>query len=210
MIGLAELRVASAESITRQTTDLAFTLKITRDIGFWLVVAVAAIGVVVFIASLRSIGSGGRPALNPWIAALGALAGVVLVAGPLLPQGNATFNNNFESPTTSFDLPAAYFGGRLVQLGLIGFTVVVGMLIVRAYGVGLAAGGVSVAVWMWLSSLVDVGGTFPLGVAAGNFGADNNDPHAVTTVGMALTLLMLVVAAVLATVGSRRQRRHGY
>lgn len=207
--GLAELRIASAESITRQTTDIAFTLKVTRDLGFWLTVAVAAIGVLVFIASLRSFGTGGRPALNPWVGALGAVAGVVLVAGPLLPEGNATFANNIRSATTTLDLPTAYFGGRLVQLALIGVAIVFGLLVVRAYGLGLAAGGVSVAFWMWLSSLLDMG-SFPLGIAAGNFGVADSSPHAVTSVGMALTIFMLVVAAVLATVGSNRQRRQGY
>lgn len=209
VIGLAELRIASAESITRQTTDVAFTLKVTRDLGFWLVVAVAVAGLLVFLASLRSFGTDGRPALNPWIAALGAVAGVVLVAGPLLPEGSATFSNNFRSATTALDLPTAYFGGRLVQLALIGFTIVFGLLIVRAYGLGLAAGGVSVAFWMWLSSLLDMG-TFPLGIAAGNFGAGDAAPHAVTTVGMALTIVMLIAAAALAIAGNRRQRQHGY
>jgi hypothetical protein len=204
--GLAELRIASAESITRQTTDLAFTLKVTRDLGFWLIVAVAAIGLLVFFASLRSIGTGGRPPLNPWIAALGAVAGVVLVAGPLLPEGTATFANNYSSASPIFDLPTVYFAGRLIQLALLGGTIVFGLLIVRAYGLGLAAGGVSVALWMWISSLLDLG-TFPLGIAAGNFGASNATPHAVTTVGMSLTLLMLVVSAVLATVGHHRQMR---
>lgn len=209
VVGLAELRIASAESITRRTTDIAFTLKITRDLGFWLVVVVAVAGILVFIASLRSFGTDGRPALNPWIAALGAVSGVILVAGPLLPEGNATFSNNFRSATTALDLPTAYFGGRLVQLALIGFTVVFGLLIVRAYGLGLAAGGISVAFWMWLSALADMG-TFPLGVAAGNFGASDTTPHAVTTVGMALTIVMLIVAAVLAVMGSQRQRQQGF
>ena len=202
--GLAQLRIASAESITRQTTDVAFTLRITRDLGFWLVVAVAAIGLLVFLMSLRSFGTGGRAALNPWIAALGAVAGVVLVAGPLLPVGRATFANNFRSPTTTLDLPTLYFGGRLAQLALVGFAVVFGLLIVRAYGLGLAAGGISVAFWMWLSSLLDIG-TFPLGIAAGNFGAEDTTPHAVTSVGMAATIFLLIVAAILAVAGNRRQ-----
>ena len=206
--GLAELRIASAESITRQTTDLAFTLKVTRDLGFWVIVAVAAIGLLVFIASLRSFGRGGRPALNPWIAALGAVAGVVLVAGPLIAENTATFANNYRSANPILDLPTLYFAGRLVQLALIGATIVFGLLIVRAYGLGLAAGGVSVAVWMWVSSLLGTG-TNPLGIADGNFGAAPTDPtpHAVTTVGMVLTLAMLAVSAVLATGGHQRQVR---
>jgi hypothetical protein len=205
--GLAELRIASAESITRQTTDLEFTLKVTRDLGFWLIVAVAAIGLIVFLASLRSFGTGGEPSLNPWIAALGAVAGVVLVAGPLLPEGNATFANNYRSASPIFDLPTVYFAGRLTQLALIGVAVVFGLLIVRAYGLGLAAGGVSVALWMWASSLLDMG-TDPLDIAAGNFGASNSTPHAVTTAGACLMLLMLVVSAVLATVTHQRRPDH--
>jgi hypothetical protein len=204
--GLAELRIASAESITRQTTDLAFTLKVTRDLGFWLIVAVAAIGFLGFLASLSSFSTGGRPALNPWIAALGGVGGVVLIAGPLLPEGNATFKNNYRSASPIFDLPTLYFAGRLIQLALIGVAIVFGLLIVRAYGLGLAAGGVSVALWLWVSSLLDMG-TFPLGIAAGNFGAGDSTPHAVTTAGMSLTLLMLVVSAVLAVVGHQRQLR---
>ena len=209
VVGLAELRIASAESITRQTGHVSsFTLKVTRDLGFWLIVAVAAIGLLAFIASLRSFGRGGRPALNPWIAALGAVAGVVLVAGPLIAENTATFANNYSSPATVTDLPTLYFAGRLVQLALIGAAIVFGLLIVRAYGLGLAAGGVSVALWMWVSSLLGTG-TNPLGIADGNFGADPTDPtpHAVTTAGMTLTLVMLAVSAVLATVGHQRRLR---
>ena len=206
VLGLAEQRIASAESMTRQTTDIAFTLRVTRDLGFWLIVAVAVIGLVVFVASLRSFGTGGKPALNPWIAALGAVAGVVLVAGPLLPEGTATFANNYSSAATVTDVPTVYFAGRLIQLALIGGAIVFGLLIVRAYGLGLAAGGVSVAFWMWVSSQLGMG-TNPLGVAAGNFGASNSTPHAVTTAGMTLTLVMLIVSAILATVSHQRQMR---
>ena len=86
---------------------------------------------------------------------------------------------------------------------------VVGFLIVRTYGLGLAAGGISVAVWLWLSSLLGIGedeltGEQPLGIAGFNIGADDTMPHGVTTVGMALTLTMLVVAAVMAGVQHRR------
>ena len=75
--------------------------------------------------------------------------------------------------------------------------------------VTIAAGGISVAFWMWLSSLADMG-TFPLGIAAGNFGAGDAAPHAVTTVGMILTILMLATSAILAVIGSQRQRQQAY
>jgi hypothetical protein len=60
---------------------------------------------------------------------------------------------------------------------------------------------------LWISSLAEIG-SFPLGIAAGNFGATNTTPHAVTSVGMALTSLMLLVAAILATVNHQRTNRY--
>ena len=61
------------------------------------------------------------------------------------------------------------------------------MLIVRSYGLGLAAGGVSVPLWLWIASLAEIGSK-PVGIADRNPGADNTVPHAVTTVGMVATL----------------------
>ena len=205
VVALAELQIANAESITLQTTDVAFTLKVTRDLGFWVVVVSAAVGALVFLASLHAFGAGGRRPLNPWTAALGAVAGVIVAAGPLLPEGSATFDDNFRS-TTGFDLPNVYFAARLTQLGLIVVAVVLGMLIVRAYGLGLAAGGISVAIPLWATSLAGTG-RFPVGIAIGNFGSADSTPHAVTSVGMVLAMLMLLIAAVLATITNIRRRR---
>ena len=202
-IGLAEYPIAVSESITR-TSPEEFTLRVTRDLGWWLIVAVGAIGAVVFLASLRSIGRGRRAALNPLIAALTALAAVVLAAGPLVPVGTATFADNFRSTNPDQDLPTAFFAGRLGQLGLIAFAGVIGMLIVRAYGLGLAAGGVSVATWLWVSSLIELGSR-PIGIADRNPGAEDTVPHTVTSVGMVSTLALLLIAAVLAIIRLNRR-----
>ncbi len=207
-IGLAEVPIAVAESLTR-TSQQSFTLTVTRDLGYWLIVSVGVIGLVVFALSLRSAGTGGHRSLNPWIGALGALSAVILAAGPMIPVGEASFGDNFRSTNALIDLPSAFFGGRLGQVVLIAAAGVVGFLIVRTYGLGLAAGGISVAVWLWLSSLLGIGedeltGEQPLGIAGFNIGADDTTPHGVTTVGMALTLTMLVVAAVMAGVQHRR------
>ena len=131
--------------------------------------------------------------------AVGAVAGVVLAAGPLLPIENARFVDNLRSPDVLTDLPTVYLGGRLVQLGLIVLCVVVGLLMVRAYGLGVAAGGVSVSVWMWLSALLELSpeGPGPVGIAHRNAGATDSSPHAVTSVGVVLTVAMLLIAAVL-------------
>ena len=195
-IGIAEFPIAVAESITRTSSE-SFTLRVTRDLGWWLIVAIGAIGAIVFLTSLRWIGRGRRAALNPMIAALTALAAVVLAAGPMVPVGTATFADNFRSTDPERDLPTAFFAGRLGQLALIAFAGVVGMLIVRTYGLGLAVGGVSVATWLWVSSLIELGSR-PIGIADRNPGAADTVPHAVTSVGMVATLALLAVAAALA------------
>jgi len=198
-IGLAEQPIAVAESITRTSTSPEpFTLTVTRDLGWWLIAGVGAIGVVVFLATLRWIGTGRRVALNPLVAALTAVATVILGFGPLVPVKSASYTDNFRSTDPAIDLPAAFFGGRLGQVGLIVLAGVVGMLLVRSYGLGLAAGGVSVSVWLWASSFAEIGES-PIGIAVRNPGAETTVPHAVTTAGMVATLVLLLVAAVLAT-----------
>ncbi len=196
-IGLAEVPIAVAESITRTSSEV-FVLRITRDLGWWLIVGVGVVGLLVFIASLRSVGTGGRPALNPLVAAVTAVAGVVLAFGPLVPVGQADFADNFRSTDPSQDLPTAFFAGRLGQVALIAIVAMVGMLIVRSWGLGLAAGGVTVAATMWVTSLTELGDR-PIGIADRNPGATSTVPHAVTTVGMVSTLALLAIAAALAT-----------
>jgi hypothetical protein len=203
-IGLAELPIAISESITR-TSSVQFTLRVTRDLGWWLIMGVGVVGVIVFMASLRSLGSGGKPALNPLVAAVTALAMVVLAFGPLVPVDNAVFADNFRSVDPLRDLPAAFFAGRLVQVGLIALAGVAGMLIVRSYGLGLAVGAVSVSVWLWVSSLAEIGSN-PVGIANRNPGATDTIPHAVTTVGMVASLALLLFASALATYRLNRSR----
>ena len=194
-LGLAEIPIASAQRVTQDpATPGPFTLTVTRDIGYWLLVAVAVIGLVVFAFSLTSIGTGGRRGLNPWTAAVGAVTALVIAAGPLVTVGGANFDVNFG--TQGF--PAVFFAGRLLQLGLIAVTGVVGFLLVRTWGLGLVAGGLLLPVWLWLSSLLDLGDPPVLGIAVGNLGSAETSPHAVTTVGVAATVVMLAVAAAIA------------
>ena len=75
----------------------------------------------------------------------------------------------------------------------------------RSYGLGLAVGGVSASLWLWISSLGEIG-TQPVGIADRNPGADSTVPHAVTTVGMVATLALLAIAAALATYRLTRSR----
>jgi hypothetical protein len=200
-LGLVEVPIHTAELVTRTSgADVnGFTLFITRDLGWFLIVAVAAVGVLVFLASLRMVGSGGRPGLNPWIAALGALAMVIVAAGPLIPLGGSAFDVNLGTGP----LPREFFASRLIQLGLIALTGVLGFLSVRTYGIGFAMGGIGVSVWLWVATLGELGDQ-PIGIAVGNIGTNSTVPHAVTTVGIAASLAMIAVAATLAVAGRHR------
>jgi hypothetical protein len=202
-IGLAEVPIAAAQRITSASSE-PFTLRVTRDVGWWLVAGVGAVGLIVFLLSLRWAGTGGRRALNPLIAATTAVGAVVAACGPLVPVGTATFADNFVTTAAGRAVPAAYLAGRLGQVALIALVGVVGMLIVRAWGLGLAAGGMGVAGVLWITSLLEVGPR-PVGIAQANPGAGTTVPHAFTTAGMAATLSLLVIAAVMAVVRLRRR-----
>ena len=69
-------------------------------------------------------------------------------------------------------------------------------------GLGVAAGGTGVAIWLWLSSLLELGAD-PVGLADQNPGATDTMPHGVTTAGMVVALLALVVTGVLAIIDRR-------
>jgi hypothetical protein len=202
-IGLAEVPIAVAQEITRTSSE-EFTLRVTRDVGWWLIVGIGVVGFLVFALSLRWVGTGGRRPLQPLVAAATAVGALVLACGPLIPVGTATFADNVRSTDGGLDLPAAFFAGRLTQVAIIAIAGVVGMLIVRTWGLGLAAGGLPLAAVLWITSLLDAGAR-PIGIAVANPGADDTAPHAVTTAGIVATALLLLVAAVLAIV---RWRRH--
>jgi hypothetical protein len=194
-IGLIEAPIHAAQQITRgSTTDVSqFTLSTTRDLGWFLITAVGVLGVLVFVVSFRMTGTGGRRGLNPWVAAVGALGAVIVAAGPLIPLGDATADLNLGFSA----LPRAFFAGRLVQVGLIAVTGIIGFLSVRTYGLGFAAGGLGVAVWLWASSLGEIGNE-PIGIAVGNIGTLETTPHGITSVGVVVSLIMLAVATTMA------------
>ena len=71
-VGLAQFPIDSAHAFARVPSDDPFVLTITRDLGYWLLVAAGALGVVLFFASINDAFGDRRPGLNPWLAALGA------------------------------------------------------------------------------------------------------------------------------------------
>ena len=80
-------------------------------------------------------GDDGRAGLDPWVAALGAMATIAAVIGPLLPIDGADVDLNWSSPPGT-DVPTAWFVARLVQLVLLLLCGVFGFLLVRRYGLG--------------------------------------------------------------------------
>lgn len=198
----------------------SFTLITTQEVGYWLAVVAAVLGGVAFAISLTSAGYDGLPPLNTFLGAGGALATLAVVVGPLIPMNGAGFGDNFSN---SFIPPATLYL-RLLVLVLIGVGGVVGFLLNRHWGVGLALGSISIGAWQWVTALTE-SGDLPLGIAGhfprplgdlvaqpsalgGNFvnGADSPfAPHVVTTIGV---VVMLLTCAAGLMVASQQRRGH--
>jgi hypothetical protein len=170
---------------------------ITRDIGYWALWVAGGLGVVVLIASLRRSGRDRRGGLDPWIAALTAVSFVIAAGGPLIPEGTAAWSNNWTSDGLGVDLPPAFFVGRAVQLGLLALCGVVGCLLVRRWGLGLAIGSGLATGWLLVTAATERTRS-PIGPGYDNPGSLDLRPHAVTIVGFAFVGFFCLVAIVLA------------
>lgn len=204
-IGLAELPVDAAHQLAAIPSEQTFRLTITRDLGYWLLLAAGVIGIVLFFAALGDAIGDRRHGLNPWIAALGALAAVVTGAGPLIPVGQAAFVDNFYVDGGPGDPPAILIGARLVQLGLLIFGGVTGFLLVRRWGLGLVAGATLPVVWLAASTALELGDS-PVGPAYRNPGASRVEVHGVTALGATALLAVTLLAVVAAYDQSVRER----
>ena len=69
----------------------------TRDVGYWALVAAGGLGLVALFVSLLRTGDDGRAGLDPWVAALGAMATIAAVIGPLIPIDDADIDLNWSS-----------------------------------------------------------------------------------------------------------------
>jgi hypothetical protein len=210
IVGLAEQPIQIAQGATNPAGAPPFTVEVTRDIGYVVLLVAAALGVVVFIVSLARAGRDPNGGLNPWIAALGAIAAIVAAAGPLVPEGAATMSSNWTSGEWYFgdeliDQPTAFFAGRLLQLALLAASGVLGFLLVRRYGIGLVVGAVSAVTWLSVTTLLEVGDA-PVGPAYANPGSTDVDLHSVTIVGMVALVGLTVVALIAAIDQSLRDR----
>ena len=183
----------------------SFTLTTTQEVGFWLAVGAAGMGVVAFVLSLSSAGNDGHAPINPAIGVLGALGTLAVVVGPLIPMNGAALGDNF---TNDFIPPASlYLRLAVVVLigvgGLLGFLAAV--LLAAVVALVMALGAISVGAWQWVTAITE-SGDIPLGIAGGNPGATDFTPHVVTTIGV-VVMLLAIVAGLLAAAQQRTAQR---
>jgi len=172
----------------------------TFEIGFFLAVGAAVLGGLAFLLSLKDMGADGRPPVPPAIGGLGVLGAVAVAVGTLLPVGDfASFSDNFEMSA----VPPAFTLARLLVLVLIVAGGVLGFLVNRRWGLGLALGSISVGAWMWATA-VGKAGDIPFGIAGGSPGTSPLEPapHLVTTIGV----VVMVVAALVGLIAASQQR----
>jgi hypothetical protein len=194
LIGLTEWRIHAAPGAA-----------VERQVGFYALWVAGALGLAVLVGSLARSGRDGRGGLDPWIAALAAASFVIAAGGPLIPQGTADWSGNWSNTSLGgVDLPTAFFVGRAVQLGLLVVCGVVGCLLVRRWGLGLAVGGLLSSGWLLLTAATNRTPS-PIGPAYANPGAGTDlSPHAVTIVGFALAAFFTLVAVVMALLDAER------
>ncbi len=176
-----------AEEVGLMQGGGAFTLTTTQEIGFWLAITAAVLGVVAFVLSLSGRGEDGRPQVGEVFTILGAVATLLVVVGCLIPGKAADFADQFANDFT----PPATLLLRLLVFVLIAVGGIAGFISGRRWGLGMALGAISIAVWQWITALSE-SGDIPLGIGGGNYGATDFAPHVITTVGVVMMLLAIL------------------
>ena len=146
VLGVAEWQLADGD---------AAGSAVGRSPGFWILSGAGALGVLVLLASIARAGRLRRAGLDPWVAALAAMSFIIAAGGPLIPPDRADWSVNWSSESLPVELPTAFFAGRAVQLGLLAVCGVVGCLLVRRWGLGLAVGGALSSGWLLVTAATD-------------------------------------------------------
>ncbi len=188
----AEERAAINERVGRFTK--------TYDVGFFLLVALAALGILLFVLSLPGSGNDGQRRLNPVVTVLGVLGTLGMALGPLIPTAPATFKSNFDTDA----VPVAFVLCRVGMLALLGFVGLAGFFNARRWGLATALGGAVAAAALWLTALVGDDTKFNVGIGISNPGKRASEPHIATTLGVVAVVLAGLI--VLLTDLQARQR----
>lgn len=179
------------EYVLRANADSGFsyTLTVTHELGFWLAVVAAVLGVVAFVLSIiTASGPDGHQPVSAAITVIGAVATLLVVVGTLIPMEGAQFADQFANDFT----PPATLLLRLLVLALIAVGGFTGFVNSRRWGLGLALGTISIGAWQWATAITE-SGDIPRGIAGGNLGAPDFAPHILTTVGVVVMVLCAVV-----------------
>ena len=192
-IGLIEQPVGAATRFAELGASEAFTVTIERPLGYWMLLATVAAGVVTFFASVNEIFRDRRHDLNPLIGAVGALAVVGAALGPLWPSGSAAFADNWMVGSADGAWPTLLVIARLIQVGALAVGGVLGFLLVRRHGLGLVVGALAPAAWMVATAWIDIGAN-PIGPAYRNPGGGSG-VETLTVVGTVAAVALLAVAA---------------
>ena len=211
---LDTLKMGLAES------GITYRLTTTLEVGFWLAIAAAVLGIVV--AGVAVVGALDRRArIHPAVGALGVLGTLAVVVGSLLPVNGAALADNFSSDQSvgavkfwksyfrlalEIDHPAqppltTYL--RLLVLFLLLAGGLVGFIAGTRWGVGVVVGSFGVSAWLWATSWAELGDR-SFGIASGNVGSVDLAPHVVTSIGMFVVLIAAVAGAILALRPARR------
>lgn len=195
VLGLIERPISAVQKAVSAAAPIGtepFAATIQRDAGTTLLILTAICALATAALTGSQLQPDPRGGLNPWVAALGAVAAMGVVIGPLLPVGSAGLADNLAS---SSNHPALFLLGRLAQLGVIALTGVGGFLLVRTAGLGLVAGNLTMILWL-TGSVLYASGPNPVGPGLANPGRFTTGPEVLNELH-SVTLISVVLLAVM-------------
>lgn len=172
----------------------AYTLRTTTEVGYWLMAVAGVLGVALFVLALLALRD--APAVGSRVAMLaasivGALGSLAAAAGPLLPVHGASFLDQFYNDATP-PFTSVMRAGVVVLVAVGGVT---GFVVRRPWGLAMAFGAVSIAIWQTASTLLEFGDR-PAALAGGNpdtIVVRVPQPHLVTAVGLVAAVVALLL-----------------
>jgi hypothetical protein len=209
VLGLTERPISSVQRAVSAAAPIGiepFAATIQRTAGTTLLILTAIFALATAVVAGSKLQADPHGGLNPWVAALGAVAAMGVVIGPLLPVGSAAFSDNLASSSSE---PALFLLGRLVQLMVTALAGVGGFLLVRTAGLGLVAGSLPMMLWL-TGSITFTSGPNLVGLGFSNPGRFTTGPevlnelHSVTMVSTVLLTLMIFGAVGAASLRQER------
>jgi len=175
-------------------TGQSYTLRTTTEVGFWLFAAAGALGVAVFVlacVALRQSPVVGSARAMLAASIVGSLATLAAAVGPTIPLHSASYLDQFYNDGT----PPLTSILRAIGLLLVVIGGVTGFAVRRPWGLAMALGTASAAIWQTVSTLLEVGNR-PAGFAGGNpttVPVRVPQPHLVTGLGFGVMVLAVLV-----------------